>query len=305
MQLTELRPVEPSRKATPEHLRRQAMASVAKLPPFSAVMNKLMTTLADEDVSFGEVAAVIEQDTVLAGNVLKVVNSAAYGRRGTVNSVRHAVSMLGLSRVRNTAMSISVGQMWGRLDLHPQWSPKQFHLHSTAAAIFADLTAVELVSMGVAVNYPEGAFAAGLLSGVGLLLIATALRQEYTQLNGCYSHASDSGGGSLDACEQALMGFPHCELSADILEHWSLPAAIADAVRHANLPGEQPPAALSDVIHLATTLATQTGHSIQSWVRPPVGETRATLEQAGFGAKAEALLATFQVQMKAMGPFAS
>ena len=126
----------PVRTSTPEQLRRQAMGAVGKLPPFSAVMNRLMATLADEDVSFGAVAMVIEQDTVLAGNVLKVVNSAAYGRRGTVNSVRHAVSMLGLARVRNTAMTISVGQMWGRMDLHPQWSPKEFHLHSLISLKF-------------------------------------------------------------------------------------------------------------------------------------------------------------------------
>ena len=96
------------RKPTAEQIRRKALDGVAKLPPFSAVMNKLMATLANQDISFGEVAALIEQDTVLAGNVLKLVNSAAYGRRGTVNSVRHAVSLLGLDKVRNAAMTVTL-----------------------------------------------------------------------------------------------------------------------------------------------------------------------------------------------------
>ena len=292
---------EATRKSTPEQLRRQAMASVAKLPPFSAVMNRLMATLADEDVSFGQVAMVIEQDTVLAGNVLKLVNSAAYGRRGTVNSVRHAVSLLGLSRVRNTAMSISVGQMWGRLNLHPQWSPKQFHSHSTAAAVWADLIALE-----TDINYPEGAFTAGLLSGVGLLLMATALSQEFTQLNRCYGHASESGGGSLNGCEQALFGFSHCELSAEVLEQWNLPEPIVEAVRDSTPNGQQPVTRLCDVVHSATMLAAQTGHSIQSWVRPPVGEPRSLLGLVGLAGAdaAEKLAAAFELQMKAMGPFA-
>jgi HD-like signal output (HDOD) protein len=247
---------------------------------------------------------VIEQDTVLAGNVLKVVNSAAYGRRGTVNTVRHAVSMLGLARVRNTAMTISVGQMWGRLDLHPQWSPKQFHLHSMAAATLADLAALELD-----VTYPEGAFTAGLLSGVGLLLIATALRPEYTQLNRCYTHAAENGGGSasssIDACEMALFGFPHAELSADVLEHWALPAPIVEAVRAAVPSPTQARPRLCDVIHASTLLACQTGHPIQSWVRAPLGEPRVMLANLGLEHQAEALLATYDVQMQALQPFAA
>jgi HD-like signal output (HDOD) protein len=90
-------------------LQEKALGQLGKLPPFSPVLSKLMASLADEDVSFSEIAGWIEKDTVLAGNMLRLVNSALYGLRGTVNSVRHAVSLLGLSRIRNTAMSISLG----------------------------------------------------------------------------------------------------------------------------------------------------------------------------------------------------
>jgi HD-like signal output (HDOD) protein len=282
-----------------EQLRRQALDGVAKLPPFSAVMNRLMATLANADISFAEVAALIEQDTVLAGNVLKLVNSAAYGRRGTVNSVRHAVSMLGIEKVRNAAMTISVGQMWGRLDLHPQWSPKQFHLHATAAAVFADQLALELP-----VNYPEGAFTSGLLSGIGLLLTATALRQEYTQLNRVYHLAAVPAANTLEECEEALFGFAHCELSADVMERWALPSPMVDAVRASREPGELPPAQLSGLVQLAIQAAAQSGYPIQSWVRAPAGDTLSLLQSAGLGERAGPIVDAFQSQMDALLPFA-
>lgn len=280
---------------------RQAMGSVGKLPPFSAVMNKLMSTLANDDVSFGEVAAVIEQDAVLAGNVLKVVNSAAYGRRGTVNSLRHAVSMLGLAKIRNTAMSLSVSQMWGRMDLHPQWSPKQFHLHSTASAVLADQCALELE-----VNYPEGAFTAGLLAGVGLLLVGSALRHEYTQLMRCYNLGGETSHPSLDSCERAVIGFGHTDLSAAVLEHWSLPAPIIEAVQQSSHVALRPgPMQLAELLHSARTTATQAGFGIQSWVHPPAGEPVNTLEAIGLGERAEQILANFEAQMQALRPFAA
>jgi len=90
----------------------KAIRALSQLPPFSPTLNKLLATLADEDVSFAALGSIVEKDTVLAGHVLKLVNSALYAHSGTVNSVRHAVSILGLNKLRNTALSLSVSRMW-------------------------------------------------------------------------------------------------------------------------------------------------------------------------------------------------
>jgi EAL and modified HD-GYP domain-containing signal transduction protein len=84
-------------------------------------LNRLLATLAGDDVSFAHVAELIEKDTVLAGNVLGVVNSALYGLDGTVNSVRHAVAILGMNKLRNVALSMSVSRMWGQARTPPGW----------------------------------------------------------------------------------------------------------------------------------------------------------------------------------------
>ena len=60
------------------------LAALDKLPPFSPVLTRLLATLADEDVGFGELAGIIETDAVLAGNLLRVVNSPLYGRIATM-----------------------------------------------------------------------------------------------------------------------------------------------------------------------------------------------------------------------------
>ena len=94
--------------------REKALRGLGDLPPFSPILNKLLATLADEDVSFARLAELIEKDTVLAGNVLRLVNSALYGRRGTISSVRHAVSLMGVVKLRNSAMTLSVSRMWSQ-----------------------------------------------------------------------------------------------------------------------------------------------------------------------------------------------
>src|ERR1700693_5560200 len=68
----------------------QALRALAQLPPFSPILNRLIASLAQEDVSFAKISDLIEKDTVLAGNVLRLGKSALYGLRGNVQLLRHA-----------------------------------------------------------------------------------------------------------------------------------------------------------------------------------------------------------------------
>src|SRR5713226_1177667 len=101
--------------------RNQILGALDKLPPFSPVLTCLLATLADEDVSFVELAGIIETDAVLAGNLLRVVNSPLYGRISTINSVRHAVAILGSVKVRNLVLGLSVSRRWSGAHVPGKW----------------------------------------------------------------------------------------------------------------------------------------------------------------------------------------
>src|SRR5579884_1228824 len=119
--------------------RDKVLRSLGRLPPFSPVLNRVLASISGEDFSFSAVADLIEKDTVLAGNVLKIVNSALYGRRGTVSSVRHAVSLLGINKLRNAVLSMSIARMWASVKTPPGWSMTRFNIHSVAVAILCDV----------------------------------------------------------------------------------------------------------------------------------------------------------------------
>src|SRR5580658_3313142 len=143
-------------------VRERSLLALGQLPPFSPILNRLIASLAHEDVSFAKIADLIEKDTVLAGNILRLVNSALFGLPGTINSIRHAVSLLGITKLRNATLSMSVARMWNQLKTPPGWSTARFNLHSVGVAIMADL-----IGQRVAVGYAEGAFAAGLFHDLG------------------------------------------------------------------------------------------------------------------------------------------
>jgi HD-like signal output (HDOD) protein len=242
------------------------MRALSEVPPFSTVLNRLLASLASEDASLNRLADLIETDPVLAGNMLALVNSALYARRSTVNSVRHAVALLGLGKIRNAALGMSIAGMWKRMIFPPSWSMKAFNLHSAATAVLADQ-----IALVATVEYPEGAFATGLLHDLGRLLIATALKEEFATIE---KRRADTG-ATLVECEMAVLGFTHAELSELALHVWRLPPPIVRAAGSHHHPwpapaGELTGIPLGQVIAVADRYVNSRGISIS--VSPPVLE---------------------------------
>ena len=214
--------------------RTKIVKSLGQLPPFSPVLNKLLATLAREDVAYSELAGIIEKDTVMSGNVLRLVNSAAYARRSEINSIPHAISVLGINKLRNVVLGLSISRMWSGVKTPKIWSPARFNLHSIAVAVMSDNLAQHL-----SVNYPEGAFVAGLMHDFGKLLLAVSMPAEYDQID----QMRLASGRPLWECEQEVIGADHAALSAIALHEWNLPHQIQRAVEFHHRSSENPNAA--------------------------------------------------------------
>jgi HD-like signal output (HDOD) protein len=232
---------------TQTNYKEQLLAGLGRLPPFSSTLNRVLASLGREEVSFSYLAELIEKDAVLAGNILKLVNSALYNRRAEVSSIRYAVSLLGVNKLRNTVMSMSLARMWTGMKSPPAWSTREFNLHSVAVGVLSDLMAQR-----VSVEFQEGAFAAGLLHDLGRLLIAMTLPEEYGKIMGSY----DAGGGTMYECERTVIGMDHAEVSVMALIAWNLPRPIRAAVRYHHTPEDDPtPLSQSNAARLSSLLA--------------------------------------------------
>jgi putative nucleotidyltransferase with HDIG domain len=283
-------------------LRERALRSLGELPPFSPILNRLLASLANEEVSFIKLGDMIEKDPVMAGNLLHLVNSALYGRRGSINSVRHALSLLGINKLRNAVLGMSISRMWNQVRTPPSWSTARFNTHSAAAAILSDLLAQRLQ-----VNYAEGAFVAGLLHDIGRLLIALGLTEEYGRILQMHE-THESGEKSLLDCEMSVIGLTHPELSAEALTHWNLPEQIQDAVRYHHNPGLDPSAlkpgdiTLSRVLDAANQYVNSIGVSILKKCQDSADPT--LVDNLGLSTdQVQAVLTDFKTEYDAMSAF--
>lgn len=290
-------PLTDTESPTPNALKKRALRSLGSLPPFSPILNRLLASLTTEEVSFSKLGDLIEKDTVVSANLLHLVNSALYARRGTVNSVRHALSLLGVNKLRNAVLGMSITRMWNQVRTPPGWSMARFNLHSVATAQLSDMLAQK-----VAVSYPEGAFVAGLLHDVGQLLIAIGLPDQYSLI----LERAQTEGCTIDHAERDLLGFTHPDLSAEALMAWNLPTPIQAAVRdhHASAvaaSGAETP--LATVVRAADRYVNSTGASILPPVGPAVPDASAV---SGLPLNPElqrTLLADFETEFANMKPF--
>jgi HD-like signal output (HDOD) protein len=235
--------------------RKRALKCLDELQPFSPVVYKLLSTLAaDPDtISLSGISDLISKDTVLSGKVLGLANSALYGRGTDIVSVHRAVARLGVNKIRNTVLALSINRVWNTAKTPRYWSMLRFNLHSLATAVAADLLGIKLPT-----HYAEGAFVAGLFHDIGRLIMAVMLKDDYEDL----CQLPESQVGLLRERERELVGFDHAGLSRDILNHWRLPVEIQTAVAFHEDPEQDDTRASSDRIPLSKIVHTADRYAI-------------------------------------------
>ncbi|MEN0111861.1 MAG: HDOD domain-containing protein [Planctomycetota bacterium] len=198
------------------------------LPSPPAVALELIR-LADHPQADGAaVCAVLERDPAIAAKLLRVVNAAAGGRlAGEVASLPQAVAMAGIEPLKLIVLGFTLAEGFadgaGADRLATYWR----RTLATAAA------AGEVARLAWP-NRPaatDEAFAAGLLQGIGSLVLLGVAPDEYGRV--LDTHAKLPPGPdrpTLAEAERRGLGFSHTRLSASLLAHWGLPKRLVAAI---------------------------------------------------------------------------
>ena len=227
------------------------MGDLPTLPSVFVTVNKM---LSDPRTSAFDVGNVVSNDQVIASKILKIANSAFYGFAGRVNTVSHAIAVLGFSSTKNIVLTTSVLSTLKLKTPLKGFSLGAFWKHSAAVGAIAKLTAKEVLP-----QRQEEAFVAGLLHDIGKLILAICSPEDFSR---CLNTAISKKYLFLDA-EHELLGFDHTDIAALVNEKWKLPSEFAAVLttHHKNIIHAE--AGLVEVVKLADILARgmQLGHA--------------------------------------------
>ncbi len=195
-------------------------ASDPKVLPF--VAKRALEIVGDENVSIAEICHVIEKDQTITTSVLKIANSAFYGLRSEVTSIRQAVMGLGLKALRNIVLAVSTKLQYKKFGITEQlmWE------HSIGAA----LAARHIVSSRWK-DLEESAFLGGLMHDFGKVIMNNECPQAFSQV---MQNIYNDGDVSLHA-EDMLFGYNHTDIGSMVIRKWGFPNVFVQVLEHHHL----------------------------------------------------------------------
>jgi HD-like signal output (HDOD) protein len=278
--------------------RTQTLQCLDRLPKLSPLMAQLLARLSRRNCEVQELTQIVEKDPVLSAQILRLANSAIFGRLRPVASVRHAVAMVGVGTMRKFALGSSISNLFSRVKPAASFSMVRFNLHSVATA-----TLVELLAEEIPFDSPGDAFLAGLLHDVGKLLIAVSFPQHYDNI---LALAAVNGSPLLE-CERELIGIDHAELSGLAVLRWELSEPVQWAATYHHQPedaasAERPraqKAGLSLGVHHADALVNRLGMSVLP--APAISNEAPTIAIPGFPFPQERVLDRLEREILNLG----
>src|SRR4030042_1474809 len=202
------------------NLVRSMVGRIQDILPLPNVVNAILKTVNDPYASLGKVSETILRDQALTAKVLKLINSAYYGVNTRVGTVSQAVSLLGLDKIKNLAMAISLAEGLYRWSGLPFGRGALWH-HSQACGV-----ATSLVAEAAGYPNPEAALIVGLIHDIAKALWTELFPERFLA---ALKAVQMEGRDPLEG-ETGYLTVPHATVGAWMLEKWQLPVIFQKAV---------------------------------------------------------------------------
>ena len=207
-----------SNESVLEELRRTLVAAQVPAMPHSALsVLKLENDLSKVDIN--DLARPIEADPGLAAQILKFLNSSAFGFQSTISNIRQGVALVGIRIVKNFVLWKAVFSLIpksknGLFDVGTLWQD------SLRRAMFVRFLLLETKK-----GDPEMAFAGALLQDMAVPLLLKIKPVDYGVV---LDSLAKSKGRRLSEFEAEYLGWTHADAALVLGQHWKLPEILTD-----------------------------------------------------------------------------
>ena len=206
-----------------EKIRRQ----MDTFPVLPATVAEILRVTGDPESSAGDLMAALLPDQSLCATVLKLANSALFGRPRRVDSLQAAIMVLGFNEVQSIALVKAMLNTFRDFDAACAAAVESFWEHAFLTAMTTNRIALDL-------RLPLGpSFMAGLIHDLGKLVLLQTFGEEYGSqrwLQGCTSQ-------ERLAAERLEFAFDHAELGGQLLRQWQFPATLVTTTALHHQPG--------------------------------------------------------------------
>ena len=203
---------------------------VESFPGLPKTGAKLMAILDESNTTLHDIEKVLNYDPGLTANFLKLANSPFFGIPSKVNSVKQAIVLLGIKRLKQIVLATSTSAILDKA--LPGYDLK-------SGDLFRHSIMVSNIAMKLAkfkkLSEPNDIFTSALLHDIGKLVLGKFVKEHFETIKKFVSKGVPS-----EVAENMVLEIDHAEVGAQILTQWCLPADVVNAVRFHHNP---------DIIH--------------------------------------------------------
>ncbi len=214
-----------------------------QLPIIPSVVRDVMSGFRDANAGSATMARKIEVDQGLSARVLRVANSSFYGLSREVGSIQDAVTVLGFDTIRSLVVSAGFTHAFpasddNLFDRRAYWI-RSFKVASYTEALARCLGGAQQLS-----------FTSGLFHDVGQLVLSICIPEKFADILA----QQKATGQALIEIEQAVLGFDHAEIGAEMAKRWKFPPGIEHAINFWHIPTHEPFEPISGMVFVAVSL---------------------------------------------------
>jgi putative nucleotidyltransferase with HDIG domain len=195
----------------------QIIMAAGDLPTIPIVATKVMQLMEDENATADDLARVVASDPAVAARVLKISNSSFYGCQRQIQTLPHAIMMLGFVTLKSVVVAASVKQVYHPFGL----TEKLLWEHSFGAGL-----AARIIASDTRLVNAEEAFLGGLFHDLGKIIMNFLDKEKFQEvMQRCYNDGID-----FEQAEQTLFPYTHEEVGALVIKKWNFPDHLMKAV---------------------------------------------------------------------------
>lgn len=209
------------------NLEKSILQSIQKLPSFPAVIQQAIQLIHDPKSSAKDVVEVIQYDQSITVEVLKLCNSAYFGLRRKVHSLREALVMIGLDQLLEMILCRESSRFFYNpckgydLEYGALWR------HSIVSALLSGI-----ISKRLNHEMTPTHFTAALIHDIGKVVLSEFVEDYFGEIK----QVMEKESLTFIEAEKEVLGIDHAELGGRIVEKWNFPSVIASCVRFHHYP---------------------------------------------------------------------
>ena len=244
----------------PPSIKAMVAAMPRSLGSYGPVLLEIEQALESPQCNLNTIGDAIQKDPDLTARLLRLANSPFFGFANRLSTVAEAVSLLGIQQIQDMIVASSVLEQFKGVPDNLV-NKDSFWRHSLAVGLTARLLAMER-----RLPKPDKYFVAGLLHDVGRLVLLAQATEWAQAVFELYQHEKML----LRDAEKKILGYDHQQSAAELLQSWSYPSALVQAVEFHHAPGQSVAKLEAAVVHVADHLvnAMAIGSSGEQFISP-------------------------------------